>query len=162
MTGDKSDEYTPEVDRLFDEVLRTDPDIRKGMRQREAERLHEAACAAYTEHTQVCQACLTGIGDCDEGKNLRVNKLAAWNHMNKQFDGRLGPYIGSKEIPGHTVQPRACVDMRKAGQTIYEQIADEIQECQHEFEWVGGHGTPYGPTEPERVCKHCGAVDNDE
>lgn len=34
--------------------------------------------------------------------------------------------------------------------------------CVHEFEWEGGHGTPYGPTEPELVCKNCGAVSQED
>jgi hypothetical protein len=34
--------------------------------------------------------------------------------------------------------------------------------CKCEFEWVGGHGTPYGPTEPELVCKHCGAIKQED
>lgn len=38
----------------------------------------------------------------------------------------------------------------------------EAENCEHEWEWVGGHGTPYGATEPEQVCKHCGMINPDD
>lgn len=36
------------------------------------------------------------------------------------------------------------------------------QNCKHEYEWATGGGDPAAPSEPERVCRHCGAVDLDE
>ena len=33
------------------------------------------------------------------------------------------------------------------------------QDCHHEFQWVGGSSSPYGPTESELVCRHCGAAE---
>lgn len=38
----------------------------------------------------------------------------------------------------------------------------EAESCDHKWEWVGGHGTPYGATEPEQMCKKCGSVNLDD
>lgn len=35
-------------------------------------------------------------------------------------------------------------------------------ECSHEYEWVGGGSTPDGPIEPNHVCKHCGAENQED
>lgn len=35
-------------------------------------------------------------------------------------------------------------------------------ECVHNYKWVGGGNTPDGPTEPEKVCEHCGAICEDD
>ena len=45
---------------------------------------------------------------------------------------------------------------------IVQQDGLDQQECDHDYEWRGGHSTPDGPTEPEQACRHCGAVNQED